>query len=115
MVALALYCQTFGRYADLETGFEENIRRIQQKVSCPYTEAVQLAFIDITPNGYKQVSALASTIRGLREECLRYLAQFGLSPSARTRVPIDLKQLDLPGIEPAPVTDPWESFGSRVQ
>ena len=115
MAALALYCQTFGRYADLETGFEENIRRIQQKVSCPYTEAVQLAFIDVTPNGYKQVSALASTIRGLREECLRYLAQFGLSPSARTRVPIDLKQLDLPGIDPAPVTDPWESFGSRVQ
>ena len=115
MAALALYCQTFGRYADLEIGFEENIHRIQQKESCPYTEAVQLAFIDVTPNGYKQVSALASTIRGLREECLRYLAQFGLSPSARTRVPIDLKQLDLPGIEPAPVTDPWESFGSRVQ
>lgn len=115
MVALALYCQTFGRYADLETGFESNIKRLQLENNCDYVAAVQLAFIDVTPNGYKQVSALASTIRGLREECLRYLAQFGLSPSARTRVPIDLKQLDLPGIEPAPVTDPWESFGSRVQ
>lgn len=115
MAALALYCQTFGRYSDLEAGFESQIQRIQIAQRCTYLDAVQLAFIDVTPNGYKQVSALASTIRGLREECLRYLSQFGLSPSARTRVSIDLKQLELPGIEAAKPDDPWAAFGSRVQ
>ena len=115
MAALAIYCQTFGRYSDLESGFEESITRIQKAQNCSYIDAVQLAFIDVTPNGYKQVSALASTIRGLREECLRYLAQFGLSPSARTRVSIDLKQLELPGMEAVKPDDPWAAFGSRVQ
>lgn len=115
MAALALYCQTFGRYADLEAGFEGNIKRLQIENSCTYIQAVQLAFIDVTPNGYKQVSALASTIRGLREECLRYLAQFGLSPSSRTRVAVDLKQLDLPGMEMPKSSDPWSTFGVMVQ
>ena len=64
MAALALYCQTFGRYSDLEAGFESQIQRIQIAQRCTYLDAVQLAFIDVTPNGYKQVSALASTIRG---------------------------------------------------
>ena len=107
MAALALYCQSYGRYVELEQGMTARIKSYEDK-GVDYVEAVRTAFIDVTPNGYSQISALASTLRNLKEEVLRHLAQFGMSPSSRTRVTIT-NQPELPGIEPSP--QPSNSWG----
>ena len=109
LAALALYCQSFGRYVELERGMAARIEKYQREHGCEYVEAVHWSFIDVTPNGHQQMSALASTLRGLKEEVLRYLAQFGLSPSSRTRV-APSKQLELPGFQSAKPENPWEGF-----
>ena len=114
MAALALYCDAYGRFADLNRGFEKLVEKIQATENVDYCDALRIALIDVTPNGYKQVSALSSTIRRYSEDCLRYLAQFGLSPSARARVQVDVKQLASPGIEPAAQSTPtgWTGLNS---
>ena len=109
MAALALYCQSYGRYVELENGMTARIKKLQAVQKLDYIDAVRTAFIDTTPNGYQQVSALASTIRNLKDEVLRYLAQFGMSPSSRTRVVVS-NQPDLPGMPAAEPHDPWGGF-----
>ena len=109
MAALALYCQAYGRYVELENGMTSRIQKLQRDNKLEYIDAVRTAFIDTTPNGYQQVSALASTIRNLKEEVLRYLAQFGMSPSSRTRVVVS-QQPELPGIPAVENQDPWAGF-----
>ncbi len=112
MAALALYCQAYGRYVELENGMTARVEKLQKTERLEYVEAVRRAFIDTTPNGYNQISALASTIRNLKEEVLRYLAQFGMSPSSRTRVVVS-NQPDLPGMPPAEPQDAWIGFSTH--
>ena len=112
MAALVLYCQSYGRYVELENGMTARIAQLQKDERLEYIEAVHRAFIDTTPNGYNQVSALASTIRNLKEEVLRYLAQFGMSPSSRTRVVVS-NQPELPGIPAASQEEGWGAFSTH--
>ncbi|MDR0249848.1 MAG: phage terminase small subunit P27 family [Burkholderiales bacterium] len=106
---LAMYCQTHGRMVELEIAFSRKVDRlVDNKVD--YHDAVSLVSVDTTPSGYKQQSALASTIKGLREECSRFLAKFGMSPSDRARVMPSSNQLSFPGMD-KPATG-WQQFAS---
>ena len=66
-------------------------------------EAGSRAFFAQTPSGFVRQAPLFRQITELREQCNRYLAAFGLSPTARMRVKAsDGGQMALPGIpEPA--------------
>lgn len=112
MAALAMYCQAYGRYVELEGSMTLRIELLQKRENLAYLDAVFHAYIDITPNGYKQVSALSSTLRNLKDEVLRYLAQFGMSPSSRTRVVVS-NQPDLPGMPAAEPQDSWGAFSTH--
>ncbi|MDR2173651.1 MAG: phage terminase small subunit P27 family [Burkholderiales bacterium] len=105
--ALAMYCQVHGRMVELEVAFNRKIDAlVEQGVN--YNDAVSLVSVDVTPSGYKQQSALFSTIKGLREECTRNLAKFGMSPSDRARVTPSSNQLSFPGMDKS-VTG-WQKF-----
>ncbi|MFD1709079.1 phage terminase small subunit P27 family [Ottowia sp. GY511] len=100
--ALALYCQTAGRLAELETSFN---RKVDQRVKdgMDYSDAVYEVSHAITPSGYAQQSVLVQLISRNREQLHRYLQHFGLSPAARGRVQAsNNQQIGLPGIEPKP-------------
>jgi phage terminase, small subunit, putative, P27 family len=106
--ALALYCQAYGRMVELDTAQGRRIDKLIER-GIDYYDAVEATSIMSLPSGYKQASALVSLIKSHREECLKYLAQFGLSPSARARVTPSNNQLSLPGIEGKPG---WGTFKS---
>lgn len=100
--ALALYCQTAGRLAELETAFN---RKVDQKVGAgmDYSDAVYEVSYATTPSGYAQQSVIVQLISRNREQLHRYLQHFGLSPAARGRVqPSNNIQLGLPGVDPKP-------------
>jgi P27 family predicted phage terminase small subunit len=59
-----------------------------------------------TPNGFPVQSPWVSVSNKAMELCCKFLIEFGMSPSARTRVIPGNPQLSLPGI------DPKESFAS---
>jgi len=107
--ALALYCQAFGRMVELDIAMARRIDKLVDE-GRDYYEAVDSVHISYAASGYSQMSARASTIRSYREEVLRYLAQFGLSPSARARVTPSNNQLSLPGMD-KPATA-WQKFAS---
>ena len=98
--ALALYCQTAGRLAELETAFNAKVQaHVDNGVD--YAEAVYQVSHATTPSGYAQQSVLVQLISRNREQLHRYLQHFGLSPAARGRVqPSNNIQLGLPGVEP---------------
>ena len=53
-------------------------------------------FIQLTPTGFERESALLRIIGKLQQDCDRYLASFGMSPSSRSRVkPSENRQGDL--------------------
>lgn len=108
MAALAMYCQAYGRMVELEFAMK---RRIDAKVEAgaDYFDAVAGVMEEATPSGYRQQSVQAQLLRGLREEVNRYLALFGLSPSARARVTPSMNQPSLPGMEPA-AGGSWSRF-----
>jgi P27 family predicted phage terminase small subunit len=108
LAALAMYCQTYGRMVELELAMK---RRVEARVAAgeDYYDAVAAAMEDSTPSGYRQQSVQAQLLRSLREEVNRYLALFGLSPSARARVTPSMNQPQLPGMEPA-AGGGWDRF-----
>lgn len=110
--ALAMYCQAYGRMVELDTAFARKVSALVVAEDLDYYDAVARVSVESTPSGYRQMSALAGMIRSLREEVLKYLAQFGLSPSSRSRVIAsrDNGQLGLPG-----VTDPVADKLSRLR
>lgn len=102
--ALALYCQTAGRLAELETAFNGMVDlKVAGGVS--YADAVYACSYALTPSGYAQQSVITQLIKSHREQLNRYLGHFGLSPAARGRVqPSNYVQPSLPGIDAAPQT-----------
>ena len=100
--ALALYCQSVGRLAELETAFNGQVDLLVSS-GAAYADAVYEASHAVTPSGYAQQSVLVQLIKSHREQVNRYLMHFGLSPAARGRVQAsNYVQPTLPGIEPQP-------------
>ena len=99
--ALALYCQSYGRLAELETSFNSKVKLKMTDENMDYADAVYAVSHSITPSGYAQQSVLFQLIKSQREQVNRYLQHFGLSPAARGRVqPSNFVQPTLPGIDP---------------
>lgn len=80
--ALALYCQTWGRLVLAETALEAK-RQQAENEGLDQAEAI---FTQKTPTGFMRESALLRVIGKLQQDCDRYLASFGMSPSSRGRV-----------------------------
>lgn len=101
--ALAAYCQAWGEWALLEA-------RVKQLMAEPSgAGAGKLkgvsALIDVTPSGYRQVSALAQARDRALDRMLRFAKEFGLTPASRIQSTAG-QQLALPGVP----DDPMESF-----
>ncbi|MDA8095576.1 MAG: phage terminase small subunit P27 family [Betaproteobacteria bacterium] len=71
VAALAMYCTAWGRYVEAE----EKIRELGEK-----------GLVDITPNGFKVQGVWLNVANKAMEQCKSFLAEFGMSPSARSRV-----------------------------
>ena len=87
--ALALYCQAYGRWQEAE-------RRIAEM-----REKGGDGLLVKAPSGYPIQNPYLAIANRAMEDCHKYLQQFGLSPSARTRVTVNL-QGDLFGNVEAP-------------
>lgn len=92
--ALAAYCQAWGEWAVLE-------RRVKELMGTTGADAL----IDVTPSGYKQVSAMAQARDRALDRMLRFAKEFGLTPSSRVASTAG-QQMALPGV----ADDPMESF-----
>jgi P27 family predicted phage terminase small subunit len=92
--ALAGYCQAWGEWAVLEA----RVKLLMKQDGAD-------GLIDITPSGYKQISALVQARDRALDRMLRFAKEFGLSPSSRVAATTG-QQLSLPGL-PA---DPMEGF-----
>ena len=90
--ALSIYCQTWGRLVLAEQSLEAKRRRAEE---AGLDQADEI-FMQRTPTGFMRESALIRIIGKLQQDCDRYLASFGMSPSSRSRVkPSDNRQGDL--------------------
>lgn len=72
--ALALYCQSYGRWQDAEN----QITALKEKGGD--------GLIVRSPTGYPIQNPYLAIANRAMEDCYKYLQQFGLSPAARTRV-----------------------------
>lgn len=110
LAALAMYCQAYGRMVELELAMKGRIQALVDSGKFDYVDAVARVMESATPSGYMQQSVQAQLLKSLREEVNRYLAHFGLSPSARARVTPSTNQLPLAGMEAGPGAG-WDRFG----
>lgn len=88
--ALALYCQAYGRWKEAE----RKIADMREKGGD--------GLLVKAPSGYPIQNPYLAIANRAMEDCHKYLQQFGLSPSARTRVVVNL-QGELFGEAPKPV------------
>jgi len=75
--ALSLYCTSWGRHVDAEN----KIRELGER-----------GLVDKTPNGFDVQSAWLNVSNKAMEQCLKYLAEFGMTPAARARVSPTIQQ-----------------------
>lgn len=80
--ALAIYCQTWARLVQAETELEKRRAAAEEKGENEF-DAV---FIQTTPTGFQRESMLIRLVGKLQQDCDRYLASFGMSPSSRGKV-----------------------------
>lgn len=73
--ALALYCQSYGRWQFSEAEIKKMGGALMVKA----------------PSGYPIQNPYLAIANRAMEDCHRYLQQFGLSPSARTRVTVTVQ------------------------
>jgi P27 family predicted phage terminase small subunit len=78
--ALSMYCTAWGRYVEAEN----QIMLLGES-----------GMVDKTPNGFQVQSAWLNISNKAMEQCLKYLSEFGMSPSARSRVTPSELQRDL--------------------
>lgn len=69
--ALAGYCQAWGRWFDAEKKLKELGDR---------------GLVETTPSGYKQMGVWLQICNRAQEQMKSYMAEFGMSPSSRSRV-----------------------------
>lgn len=94
--AAAAYCQAWGEWA----AYELKIKALQKN-----EKSGADALIDVTPSGYKQISALAQVRDRACDRMLRFAKEFGLTPSSRIQSTTG-QQMALPGVP----DDPMEGF-----
>ena len=75
-VALALYCQAYGRWVIAE-----------RKITLMQVDGDD-GFTTKAPSGYLVQNPYLSIANRAMEDCHKYLQQFGLSPSSRTRISV---------------------------
>lgn len=98
--ALTGYCDAWGEYV-----WAQN--RIKQlNADDPTGERGR---IWDTPSGYKQISVPKQIANRSLELMAKFLAEFGMSPAARSRVTASDSQLQLPGVE-KPEEGGWGAF-----
>lgn len=95
--ALAAYCQAWGEWAVLE-------RKVKELMFGDQGRGAD-ALVDVTPSGYKQVSAMAQARDRALDRMLRFAKEFGLTPASRIASTAG-QQLPLPGVP----DDPMENF-----
>jgi P27 family predicted phage terminase small subunit len=90
--ALSIYCQTWGRLVLAENALEAKRRHAEEQG----LDEAEEVFTQRTPTGFLRESALIRIVGKLQQDCDRYLASFGMSPSSRARVkPSENRQADL--------------------
>lgn len=98
--ALAAYCTAWSDYVWAS-------RRIEQLNEGD--ETGERGRVWDTPSGYKQISVPLQIRNRAMEQMAKFLAEFGMSPAARSRVTASDPQLGLPGIE-KPQEGGWGQF-----
>ena len=73
--ALAVYCQAYARWAQAE-----------RKLAELHNNGEYKHIVDTTPSGYKQIGVWLQVSNRAVEQMHKFLAEFGMTPSARTRV-----------------------------
>lgn len=109
--ALVECCQAWSWYVSLQRAFNElqaDARRTASGKGSRLQAAVDVAIMT-TPQGYQQQKPIVQMLNKAREEYRKSLAQFGLSPSARSRATPAVTQPSLPGMEP-PEAGGWGSI-----
>lgn len=91
---LTAYASAWGEWVLTDT----EIKRLQKTQKTA-------ALIDVTPSGYKQISALVQVRDRAIDRCIRFAKEFGLTPASRIQSTTGA-QMALPGIP----DDPMESF-----
>lgn len=76
--ALAQYCQAYGTWC-------EAMRQVNRK-----------GLVCFTPNGSLQVSPWFSIARASSEQCRKFMLEFGLTPSSRSRIVVQNDDDDRP-------------------
>lgn len=99
--ALAAYCQAYGEWALCEARVKQKLKEL----GADGKERGADGLIDVTPSGYKQVSALAQARDRALDRMLRFAKEFGLTPASRIQSTAG-QQLGLPGVG----DDPMENF-----
>jgi P27 family predicted phage terminase small subunit len=79
--ALALYTRSWGRLQVVERDLAAEQARLAAA-----GESEAAALVHVTPTGFSRPAVLARLAADLAAEVDRYLAAFGMSPSARSRV-----------------------------
>lgn len=77
--ALALYCQAYGRWQEAEA-----------KITAMKAAGGDGLMVK-APSGYPIQNPYLAIANRAMEDCYKYLQQFGLSPSARTRVTVNIQ------------------------
>lgn len=86
MAALSAYCQAYARWVQAET----RLKKLGDD-----------GLIDETPSGYKQISTWLQISNRAAEQMHKFMGEFGMSPSTRTRV-TPSPQMELFGGEDKP-------------
>src|SRR5687768_12606068 len=99
--ALAAYCAAWAETVHCE-------KKISQlNAADPNGEA---GLVGITPNGYQQMSVWVQIRNRAYDRMMKFAAEFGMSPSSRTRVTPSDNQLTLPGlVEPEAPKTGWNA------
>ncbi len=109
--ALAGYCTAWGEYVWAENRIAA-FNGPDESRATPEARAAdktgERARIWETPSGYKQMSPFLQIRNRAMEMMAKFLAEFGMSPAARSRVTPSDNQLPLPGV-PAPKEGGWGS------
>lgn len=94
--ALELYCRAYGRLQQVERALTARQDQLLEE-----GREVTEALVQPTPTGFLRESALSKLAAELSQQVDRYLASFGMSPSARSRVTPSRNdaQYRLPGMD----------------
>ena len=90
--ALAVYCQAYARWKHAE----EKLR-----------ELGDAGLVETTLTGYRQIGPWLQISNRAVETMQKFLGEFGMSPSARTRVTPSDPRRALPGVDKP---SPWDQF-----